>query len=122
MAVIDLMNIVDQRLEDILRLNPSMTADELYFQGEDGLWCLITIRGSGGRTIEYDFIESDDSWKRADSVSDYAQAALDQVKVLVIVPDQVLADVLLLVRDYDAQGVLVSDYGALDLIPLPLTS
>jgi hypothetical protein len=121
MAVIDLMNIVDQRLGDITKQNPSMTAKELYFEGEDGLWCLISIVGGGGRAIEYDFIESDNSWKRADAVSDYAQAALGQVKVLVIVPDQVLVDVLFMVRDYDAQGVSVSDHSAMDLIPLPLT-
>jgi hypothetical protein len=121
MAVIDLMNIVDQRLDDITKHNPSMKAEEFYFEGEVGLWCLITIHGSEGMAIEYDFIESDRSWKRSDALSEFAQAVLEQVKVVVIVPDQAMADVLKLVRDHNAQGVQVSDYGAMGLIPLPLT-
>ena len=119
MAVIDLVNIVEQRLADIARQNHSLST-ELYFAAEAGLWCLITIRGSGGRTIEHDFIESEESWKRPDAVTEYAQAALDQVKVMVVVPDQALPDVLLLVRNYDAEGVSVADYTFLGLMPLPL--
>ena len=121
MAVIDLMNIVDQRLADITKLNPSMKVEEFYFEAETGLWCLITIQGNEGGTIEYEFIESEDSWKRTDVAAEYAQAALEQVKVMVIVPDQGLADVLMLVRNYDAEGVSVADYSFLGLIPLPLT-
>ena len=120
MAVIDLVNIVDQRLKDITSQNPSLTVNDLYLRGE-GLWCLITIKGSGGKTIELDFIESDLSWKREEATEEYAQAALEQVNVVVIVPDQVVADVLLLVRGYDVQGVIVSDYSAMGLIPLPWT-
>jgi hypothetical protein len=120
MAVIDLVNIVEQRLADIARQNHSLSTEELYFAAEAGLWCLITIRGSEGRTIEHDFIESEESWKRPDAVTEYAQAALDQIKVMVVVPDQALPDVLLLVRNYDAEGVSVSDYTFLGLMPMPL--
>ena len=120
MAVIDLMSIVDQRLEDITKQNHSMTVEEYYFGGETGLWCLITIRGSEGRTLEHDFIESTDSWKRADVAADYTQSALEKVRVVVIVPDLALPDVLLLVRDYGAEGVQVTDYTAMGLLPLPL--
>jgi hypothetical protein len=120
-AVIDLVNLVDQRLQDIIEQNPSISADEFYFTEETGLWCLITIIGSGGRAIEYDFIESETSWKRANARIEYFQVLLEQVKVMIIVPDQSLADVLLMVRDTDAEGLLVTDYSALGLIPLPLT-
>ena len=119
MAVIDLINIVDQRLADIAKLNPSLRVEEFYFEGETGLWCLITIQGNEGGTIEYEFIESEDSWKRTDVAAEYSEAALEQVEV--VVPDQALADVLMRVRDYDAQGVSVADYSFLGLIPLPLT-
>jgi len=120
MAVIDLVNIVEQRLADISRQNPSLSLEELYFTAETGLWCLITIRGGEGRMIEHDFIESEESWKRPDAVTEYAQAALDQTKVMVVVPDQALADVLLRVRNYDAEGVSVADYTLLGLTPMPL--
>jgi hypothetical protein len=120
MAVIDLQNIVKQRLMDIARMNPSMTAEETYFDGESGLWCLIAISGSDGRTIEYDFIESEDSWRRTDVAIEYSLAALEQVKVLVIVPDMALAGVLELVKDYGAEGIFVSDHSAMELVPLPL--
>jgi hypothetical protein len=121
MAVIDLVNIVDQRLKEITSQNPSLTVDGLYLRGETGLWGLITIKGSEGKTIELDFIESDLSYKRDGATEEYALAALDQVNVVVIVPDQVVAEVLLLVKGYDVQGVIVSDYSAMGLIPLPLT-
>jgi hypothetical protein len=121
MAVIDLVNLVDQRLQDIMEQNPSMSADEFYFTEETGLWCLITILGSEGRAIEYDFIESETSWKRANARIEYFQVLLEQVTVMIIVPDQSLADVLLMVRDTDTEGLLVTDYSAIGLIPLPLT-
>lgn len=121
MAVIDLVNLVDQRLQDIIEQNPSMTADEFYFTEETGLWCLITIIGSDGRAIEYDFIESETSWKRANARMEYFQVLFEQVKVMIIVPDQSLADMLLMVRDTDAEGLLVTDYSAIGLIPLPIT-
>ena len=120
MAVIDLVNIVEQRLADIARRNPSLTTEELFFAGENGLWCLITIRGSEDRTIEHDFIESEESWKRPDAGTEYAQAAMDMIKVMVIVPDQALPDVLLQVRNYDAEGVSVADYTFMGLMPMPL--
>ena len=115
------MNIVEQRLADISEQNPSLSVEDLYFAGEAGLWCLITIRGSEGRVIEEDFIEGGESWRRTSAVNEYAQAALDQIKVMVVVPDQALADVVLLVKNYDAEGVSVADYTFLGLMPMPLT-
>jgi hypothetical protein len=120
MAVIDLQNIVRQRLDVLTKLNPSMSTKDVYFVGESGLWCLVSISGSNGRIIEYDFIESENSWKRTGVAEGYALAASELVRVLVIVPDQALADVLELVRDHGAEGVLVSDYSAMELLPLPL--
>jgi hypothetical protein len=120
MAVIDLMSLVDQRLEDITKQNPSMSAEELYFEGDHGLWCLITIRSGQGRTIEHNFVEGEESWKRPDAVLEYNQAAMEMIKVIVIVPDTALPDVMALVRNYDGQDVVVTDYSAMGLIPLPL--
>jgi hypothetical protein len=120
-AVIDLVNLVDQRLQDITEQNPSLKADESYFTDEAGLWCLITIIGRDARVIEYDFIESETSWKRESARIEYFQVMLEQVKVMIIVPDRSLADVLLMVRDTDAEGLLVTDYSAMGLIPMPLT-
>jgi hypothetical protein len=121
MAIVDLVGLVRQRIDDIMRQNHSMTANELYFQGENGLWSLITIQTSSGKAIEYDFIEGEESWKRPDAVLEYEQAAMENVKVVVIVPDEAIADVLILVRNYDDMGVRVTDYSAAGLIPLPLT-
>ncbi len=120
MAIIDLVNLVEQRLEDIREQNPALIVSEFYFSGETGLWSLITIQGREGDVIQYEFIESETSWKRAEAVLEYNQASLELVKVVVIVPDSVIADVLSLVRNFDGQGVLVSDYSAAGLIPRPL--
>jgi hypothetical protein len=72
MAVIDLVNIVNQRLNDITSQNPTLTVDEIYLRGETGLWGLITKIGIGGKTIELDIIESDISWKREQAAKGYA--------------------------------------------------
>jgi hypothetical protein len=120
-VVIDLTDIVRQRLMDIVTQNPSMTADDIYFEGQTGLWCLVTVSNGNGKAIEYDFIESEDSWKRTDVAMDYFQAAMEPVNVRVIVPDRALADVVELIRDQGAEGVLVSSHSAMGLIPLPLT-
>lgn len=120
MVFVDLVNIVDQRINDITKQNPSMTAKEFYFSSEEGLWCLITIIGSSGKTIEYDFIENESSWKRPDALLEYNQAAQERIKVIVIAPDDVLADVAILVKQYDGPDIVVSDYSAMGLIPMPL--
>jgi hypothetical protein len=120
MAIVDLVGLVQQRLDDIMEQNHSMTATELYFSDEKGIWSLITIKTSSGRVIEYDFIEGEEGWKRPDAVLEYSQAAMENVKVMVIVPDLALADVMIMVRNYDGQGIIVTDYSAAGLIPLPL--
>jgi hypothetical protein len=120
MAIVDLVGLVQQRIDDIMEQNHSMTANELYFSGENGLWSLISIQGSSGKIIEYDFIEGEESWKRTDAVLEYDQAAMENVKVVVIVPDNAIAEVLIQVRQYDGDFVKVTDYTAAGLIPLPL--
>lgn len=121
MTVIDLVNVVDQRQRDVTSHSPSLTVERIYLGGEAGLWSLINIKGSEGKTIGIDFSESDLSWKRDETTEEYALAARDQVNVVVIVPDQVVAEVLLLAKAYDVHGVIVSDYSPMGLIPLPLT-
>jgi hypothetical protein len=121
MAIIDLIDLVEQRLRDISKQNPSMTTKELYFSSEEGMYCLITITGSAGNAIEYNFIESENSWKRPEAMLEYNQAALDRVKVIVIVPDDAFPDVVIMVKNYDGLEVIVTDYSAMELIPMPLT-
>jgi hypothetical protein len=121
MAIVDITHLVDQRLKDIKKQNPSMGAEDFYFEEEDAIWALVTILGSGDRPIEYDFIESEESWRRESALTEYFQAALDQVKVMVVVPDMSLADMLTLVKFSGLNGILVTDYSAMGLIPLPLT-
>jgi hypothetical protein len=120
MAIIDLVGLVEQRIRDISKLNPSMTTKEFFFSSEEGLYSLITIVGSVGNPVEYNFIESETSWQRPEAVLQYNQAALDGVKVIVIVPDQALADVMILVKNYSDKAVVVTDYSAMELIAMPL--
>jgi hypothetical protein len=118
--IIDLMNLVDQRIEDIQRENPSLKATEVYFESEEGLWALVNVQNSEGITIEYEFVESETSWKRPEAVLEYNQASLEMVKVVVIVPDEAMVDVMLQVKNYDGTDVVVKDYRELGLMPMPL--
>lgn len=121
MAIIDLVDLVQQRISDISKQNPSMSTKELFFSSQEGMFGLITIIGAAGNVIEYDFIESETSWKRPEAVLEYNQALLEGVKVVVIAPDDVLADLTNLVKNYDGERAVVTDYRAAGLIPMPLT-
>jgi hypothetical protein len=121
MAMIDLVGLVEQRIADISKQNPSMTATEFFFSSEEGLFGLITITGSAGNALEYNFIESETSWRRAEAVLQYNQASLEGIEVIVVVPDDALADVMILVKNYEGRDVVVTDYSAIGLTPMPLT-
>jgi hypothetical protein len=97
--------------------------EDTYFQWEEGAWCLITIRDEGsGEGLEYDFIETEESWKRPDAVLEYNEAAYEQVEVVVIVPDHSFDEVVALVTRAGYLGIIISDYSAMALSPRVLVS
>jgi hypothetical protein len=123
MAVVDLKDIVDQRITQIKHDYADVWTEESYFSGKSGVWCLLTILAKGSREVlEYEFIESADSWRRPDAVLEYNEAADEHVDAVVIVPDNSFEEVVELVTRAGNPEIIISDYSAMELLPRVLVS
>lgn len=123
MAVVDIMDIVDQRVAQIEEDDPELDIEDTYFVGEMGLWCLLTISDEEiGEIVEFEFVESAESWKRPDAVLEYNEAVNDDTEVLVIVPDESFMEASELLARAANPGISISDYQAMELVPQPLVS
>jgi hypothetical protein len=123
MAAIDIMDIVDQRKAQIEEDYIDVRTEDTYFTGEMGAWCLLTIHDENtGEALEYDFIETGESWRRPDAILEYNEAAYEQVEVVVIVPDNSFDEVVVLVARAGYLGIIISDYSAMALSPRVLVS
>jgi hypothetical protein len=123
MAVVDLEDIVEQRNAQIEEDYADVRTDETYFFGESGVWCLLVLLGKGsGEVLEYEFIETAESWRRPDAVLEYNEAAYERVDVVIVVPDQSLEEVAELVTRAGNPEIIISDYSAMELVPRVLVS
>ncbi len=123
MAVVDIKDIVDQRKAQIEKDYVDARTEENYFSGEGGIWCLLTIQDNvSGEALEYDFIETAESWKRPDAILEYNEAVYEGVEVVVIVPDSSFEEAVALVTRAGYLGIVISDYSAMALSPRVLVS
>jgi hypothetical protein len=123
MATVDLIDLIDQRLADIEEDDPEVVAEETYFIGETGPFCLITVYDEETEeVIEFEFIETEESWKRPDAVLEYNEAAVEEIEVIVVVPDRSFVQVAELIGRFANPEIAVSDYSAMNLIATPLVS
>lgn len=123
MAVVDLKDIVDQRKAQIEELDAEARTEDTYFSGESGIWCLLTVWNDRFEELtEIEFIETAESWKRPDAVLEYNEAAVEEVDVLVIVPDGSFVNAAELITRAGDPGIAISDYSAIGLVPRVLVS
>jgi len=123
MPAVDLIDLVDQRLAQIEEDDPGTEAEATYFVGETGPWCFITVQDEEvGEIIGYEFLETAESWRRRDALAEYNEAAEEEIEVVVIVPDEVFVEVAELLYEQGEPNVQVSDYSAMELLPMPLVS
>lgn len=122
MTAVDLMDLVDQRLEDMSDDDESIVAEERYFMSEFGPWGFIVVMDDEGEIIGFEFIESEESWRRPEAMLEYNAAADAEVEVLVIVPDEAFADVVEMIYRSGDPIITISDYSAMELITRPLAS
>lgn len=123
MPAVDLIDLVEQRMAQIAEDDPDSEAEATYFVGETGPWGFITVRDEEvGEVIGFEFVETGESWRRSDALAEYNEAASEEVEVVVIVPDEDLVEVAELVHEVGEPNVQVSDYAAMELVPMPLVS
>ncbi|HOL06869.1 MAG TPA: hypothetical protein PKX52_00210 [Methanomassiliicoccaceae archaeon] len=121
MAAVDLMDLVNQRIEDIDDEDEDLETDAAYFIGEHGPWGFIVIT-SDGEPIGFEFIESGDSWRRPEAMDEYNAAASLDLEVLVIVPDEAFAMATEMIYGSGNPSITISNYHAMELTPRPLAS
>jgi hypothetical protein len=121
MAVVDIVDIVDQRMAQIEEDDPDIRAEETYFTDDTGVWSLLTLYDDElEELLGFEFIETKESWRRPEAVLQYNEAAMEGFTVLVVVPDESFVEMSELLARAGDSSITISDYSAMDLIPLVL--
>jgi len=121
MAVVDLVDLVDQRLAQLAEDDEDIRAEETYMVGDTGVWCLLALyEDTSDELIGFEFIETAESWKRPDAVLQYNETVTEGFNVLVIVPDETFLEMSELLARAGDTSINVSDYSAMELVPQAL--
>ena len=120
MATVDLMDLVEQRMEDMGE-DDEVEAEATYFISESGPWSFMAIQADG-EVIGFEFIETESSWRRPEAIAEYNAAANSDLEVLVIVPDEAFVEATEMIYRSGGVGITISSYHAMELVPRPLAS
>ncbi len=121
MAVVDLVDLIDQRLAQILEDEEGVRAVETYVVGDTGVWCLLALYDEDADELfGFEFVETAESWRRPDAVLQYNEAVVEGYEVLVIVPDGAFVEMRELLARAGDMSMKISDYGAMELVPKAL--
>jgi hypothetical protein len=121
MAVVDLIDLVDQRLAQLAEDDEDIRAEETYIVGDTGTWCLLALyEEDSDEPFGFEFIETAESWKRPDAVLQYNEAVTEGYATLVIVPDRSFVEMSELLARAGDTSINISDYSAMELIPQAL--
>jgi hypothetical protein len=121
MAVVDLIDLVDQRLAQLAEDNEDLRAEETYLVGDTGIWCFLSLYDDDSEElVGFEFIETEESWRRPDAVLQYNAAVTAGLSVLVVVPDRSLVEVSEVLARVGDSSIEISDYSAMELVPRDL--
>lgn len=121
MAVVDLVDLVDQRLAQLAEDDEDIRGEETYLVGDTGVWCLLALfEDTTDELIGFEFIETAESWKRPDAVLQYNETVTEGFNVLVIVPDESFVEMSELLARAGDTSINISDYSAMELVPQAL--
>ena len=93
--------------------NPDLEIEDSVEEGE---WGLLTLR-ERGNLVGFEFLETEDSWKRPDALLQYFEASNDGYYVGVIVPEENVDDVTDMVYSMGEEPVLIQSYEGLGIVP-----
>ncbi len=119
-TVVDVENLVLQRVNRLKSDNPKIRVKDEIFPGVSGEWGLISVLGDDDRPESQEFIESETSWLRSEASSEYNRAAKGGHAVSIIVPDNVLNDIISEVERQGEGEITVCSYSSLGLFPRPM--
>ncbi|NLI73903.1 MAG: hypothetical protein GX369_03930 [Euryarchaeota archaeon] len=120
MATVDLIDLVEQRVNDIGE-DGGLETEAAYFMGELGPWSFMMIQ-TDDEIIGFEFLETEDSWRRPGAIEEYNVAANYELDVLVIVPEKSFVEATEMIYRSGGVGITISNYHAMELSPRPLVS
>ncbi len=116
MGPVEIQRMIRSRVTMLTNANPDLSIeDELI----DGSWGLLTLR-ERGHLVGFEFLETEDSWKRPDAVIQYYEASDDGYYVGVVVPEEYYDDVIERVYTMGELPVVILTYEELGVAPLQL--
>ncbi len=118
MATVDLINLVEQRMEE---MEEGEEVEATYFISDSGPWSFMIVRADD-EVIGFEFIETENSWRRPEAIEEYNAAADSDLEVLVIVPDEAFVEATEMIYQSGGVGITISSYHAMELSSRPLVS
>ncbi len=109
---------IRSRVLMLTNVNPDLEIEDAV---EEGDWGLLTLR-ERGNLIGFEFLETEDSWKRPDALLQYFEASNDGYYVGVIVPDEQFDEVTDMIFSMGEDPVIILSYEDLGITPFQLMS
>jgi len=105
---------IRSRVAMLTSSNPDLAIEDDLI---DGSWGLLTLR-ERGHLVGFEFLESDESWKRPDAVIQYFEASDDGYYVGIVVPEANYDDITERVFTMGELPVVILTYEDLGVAPL----
>lgn len=107
----EVRDVLDQRLEMIRTMAPSMLIRYDIIESEFGEFGFIILTDQDSGLVGIDFIETDMSWRRENAVDQYNEAVIEGHLVTVIAPDDVLPSIRALISRSGNLSIVLTSYG-----------
>ena len=116
MGAVEIQRMIRSRVLMLTNVNPDLEIEDAV---EEGDWGLLTLR-ERGNLVGFEFLETEDSWKRPDALLQYFEASNDGYYVGVIVPDDSVQDVTDMIFSMGEDPVVILSYEGLGITPFRL--
>jgi hypothetical protein len=116
MGAVEIERMIRSRVLMLTNVNPDLEIEDAI---EEGDWGLLTLR-ERGNLIGFEFLETENSWKRPDALLQYFEASNDGYYVGVIVPDEIVEDFTDLIYSIGEEPVVILSYEGLGIVPFRL--
>jgi hypothetical protein len=117
MGPVEIQRMIRSRVAMLTNANPDLSIEDDLI---DGSWGLLTLR-ERGHLVGFEFLETEESWKRPDAVIQYYEASDDGYYVGVVVPEEDYDEVTERVYTMGELPVVILTYEDLGVAPLQLS-
>jgi|ADurb_Met_01_Slu_FD_contig_21_1397147_length_920_multi_7_in_0_out_0_2 hypothetical protein len=116
MGPVEIQRMIRSRVAMLTNANPDLSIEDDVIEGD---WGLLTLK-ERGHLVGFEFLETEDSWRRPDAVIQYFEASDDGYYVGVIVPEEWYDEVTERIYTMGELPVVVLTYEGLGVAPLRL--